>query len=291
MRHFHALFVPAVLLFGITLIAQTVPDTLQAQINETAATQSMKLAQDQVQRINSLVEAGALPRIRLEQAQRNLADAQDATILDRTLYGHVPVQSLTEEMSNEMVDAAQRRVDRQQQRIDEMNKLLDQGIVARNALDPLEEEMNLRRTALNLAHSRAGLITELLAMARAERAAVDPTAAPGTIVNGVEHYEGSGLFDEAKQLAPLEAAFEKTFDKPLPISADGETAVHRALGFDHRGRVDVAVNPEQKEGQWLLGYLKARNIPFYAFTHAIAGKATGAHIHIGPGSTRLQNAD
>ena len=34
-------------------------------------------------------------------------------------------------------------------------------------------------------------------------------------------------------------------------------------------------------------YLKSRQIPYYAFTHAIPGKATAAHIHIGPGSTRL----
>ena len=38
----------------------------------------------------------------------------------------------------------------------------------------------------------------------------------------------------------VEAAYEEHFGKPLPISAMGETAVHRALGFDHRGRVDVA---------------------------------------------------
>jgi hypothetical protein len=37
--------------------------------------------------------------------------------------------------------------------------------------------------------------------------------------------------------------------------------------------------------------LKSRLIPYYAFTHAMAGKATAAHIHIGPGSTRLTSAD
>ena len=291
MRHFDAIVVPVFLLFGVVLGAQTVPDTLTAQIDETAATNSTKLAQDQVQRITTLVEAGALPRVRLEQAQRDLADAQDETVLDRTLYGRVPVQNLPEEMSSQMVAAAQRRVDRQQQRINDANQLVDEGIIAKNSLASLQEEMNLRNMALNLAHSRAELITELMAMARTERGVADPTAEPGKFVRGVEHYEGSGLFNESKQLQPLEAAFQKTFDKPLPISADGETAVHRALGFDHRGRVDVAVNPDQKEGQWLIGYLKARNIPFYAFTHAVPGKATGAHIHIGPGSTRLVNAD
>jgi hypothetical protein len=290
MRHFYALFVTVFFVFTSVLGAQTVPDTITSQIAETAATNSIKVAEDQVQRIGSLVEAGALPRMRLEQAQRDLADAQDEVILDRTLYGRIPVQSLTEEMGNEMVTAAQRRVDRQQQRIEDANKLVDEGIIARNSVSALSDEMNLRTMALNLARSRADLITELMTMARCERAIIDNATAPG-LLGGREHYEGSGLFNEAKQLKPLEAAFEKEFEKPLPISADGETDVHRALGFDHRGRVDVAINPEQKEGQWLMGYLKARKIPFYAFSHAIPGKATGAHIHIGPGSTRLLNAD
>jgi hypothetical protein len=77
----------------------------------------------------------------------------------------------------------------------------------------------------------------------------------------------------------------------LPISAEGETNLHRALGFDHRGRVDVAINPNASEGMWLRHYLQSLKIPYYAFTRAIRGKATAAHIHIGPGSTRLQNAD
>jgi hypothetical protein len=42
---------------------------------------------------------------------------------------------------------------------------------------------------------------------------------------------------------------------------------------------------------WLRRYLQSQKIPYYAFTHAVPGKATGAHIHIGPGSTRLVDAD
>lgn len=292
MRYFYAFFVPVFFVVTQVLGAQTAPDTVPAQVTETAVTNSVKLAEVQVQRIAPLVEMGALPRVRLEQAQRDLADAQDDAILDRTLYGRIPIPSLTEEMGNEMVAAAQRRVDRQQQRIEDANKLVDDGIIARNSVTSLRDEMNLRTMTLDLARSRAELITELMEMARSERAAMDSaSAAPGGFAGGMEHYEGNGLFNEAKQLKPLETAFEEKFEKSLPISADGETDVHRALGFDHRGRVDVSINPEQKEGQWLMGYLKARKIPFYAFTHAIPGKATGAHIHIGPGSTRLVNAD
>jgi hypothetical protein len=92
---------------------------------------------------------------------------------------------------------------------------------------------------------------------------------------------------QPNELKALTLAFEKKFSEPFPISAKGMTAVHRALGLDHTGRVDVAVNPDSPEGIWLREYLDARAIPYYAFRVAMAGKATAPHIHIGPGSTRL----
>ena len=109
-----------------------------------------------------------------------------------------------------------------------------------------------------------------------------PRASPrppsATMAAGYSHRRNSSRFPPA---------YERRFPKPLPVSAMGETAVHRALGFDHRGRVDVALSPDQPEGVWLRQYLEARRIPYFAFWQAVPGKATGAHIHIGPESTRL----
>src|SRR5690242_8540036 len=106
MQYPRALILPAVCAFGwaITpsLKAQTLPTTLTNQISQSAAVKSIQMAEDQLRRINTLVEAGALPRVRLEQAQRDLADAQDAVILDRTLYGKIPIQNLTEAMATDM---------------------------------------------------------------------------------------------------------------------------------------------------------------------------------------------
>jgi len=107
----------------------------------------------------------------------------------------------------------------------------------------------------------------------------------------MEHYEGSATFQQSRDLKPLAVAFKKKFEHPTAISAAGETDLHRALGFDHTGRVDVAINPSDPEGIWLRRYLKSRKIPYYAFTRALPGRATAAHIHIGPGSTRLHSAD
>jgi hypothetical protein len=85
----------------------------------------------------------------------------------------------------------------------------------------------------------------------------------------------------------VEAAFYSRFSKTLPVSAMGETAVHRAMGFDHRDRVDVAIHPDLPEGLWLRQFLMQNQIPYFAFRQAVPGKATGPHIHIGPISSRI----
>jgi len=242
------------------------------------------------------VTSGALPRIRLEQAQEDLEDAKDDAILARTLYGELPVKDVTEQMADEMVAAAQRRADHQQVKVAQMQKLVDDGVTAQSSLTPLLDEMNLRKMNVDLARSRAKLIGELASIARYQQSMQQIQAATTMpfadfMTKGMEHYEGRGVFLESRDLKPLEQAFEKKFDRALPISADGETEFHRSMGFDHRGRVDVAINPQNQEGIWLTRYLRARGIPYYAFTHAMAGKASAAHIHIGPGSTRLHIAD
>jgi len=252
-----------------------------------------------LQRIQQMVRAGILPRVRLQQAQDDLADTQDELILDRTLFSPLSAKDWNEQQADDMLSAAQRRLDREQQRLDNARKLVAGGMAGPATLEPFQIELNTRRTMLDLARSRINLMEEAASLAEFQ-----PPAPPASgedlssdedsgalAVSGMEHYEGDGLFDESRDLPALEAAFAAKFDHPLPISADGETELHRALGFDHRGRVDVALNPSDPEGVWLRQYLKARRIPFYAFTHAFPGRATAAHIHIGPGSTRLHASD
>jgi hypothetical protein len=262
-------------------------------INEAAASnKSVALAELELQRITDLVAAGALPRIRVQQAEDNVADAQDEALLEQTLYGNLPAKGASEDVSQEMIAAAQRRVDRQQARLERAREIVSAGVAAQSYLLPIEQELTTRQTGLDLARLRAQLITELAAAHNIPKIAdvPDPTIGDNDLfAQGMEHYEGDGAFDESRELQPLEWAFESKFAHPLPISAEGETEVHRALGFDHRGRVDVAVVPSQPEGIWLRQYLKLHKIPYYAFAHAIPGKATAAHVHIGPGSTRLSS--
>ena len=271
--------------------AENAADTTVDKANldlSAANNKGVALAEIELRRMTDLVAAGALPRIRVQQAQDDLEDARDEAILQHTLFGDLPPKGQGPEISREMLAAAQRRVDRQEARLAHAREIVLAGVAAQSYLLPIQEELTIRQTSLDLSRLRAHLIAQYaaqksapLVMAHADVDDVDLFA------QGMEHYEGDGAFDESRELAPLEFAFANRFARPLPISAEGETEVHRALGFDHRGRVDVAVDPSQPEGLWLRQYLKIHKIPYYAFTHAIPGKATAAHVHIGPGSTRL----
>jgi hypothetical protein len=258
---------------------------------EPRESQEMQRAAAQAERIRTLVEAGVLPRASLDQAEEELADAQDGRILDRTLYGSLGIEDLTEEQADEMVAAATRRLERQRTRLESAKKLVEEGALPRLSLTPLIEEEDRSRRTLELAVSRAGLLRELAALARAEQA--PPAAAENPLPGGdlaplAERYSGGGPFRPAV-LDQIAHAFEKEFARPLPVSARGQTAVHRSLGFDHGGRLDVAVNPDHPEGQWLRAFLRSMRIPFFAFRGFVPGKSTGPHIHIGPPSEPLRS--
>jgi hypothetical protein len=87
--------------------------------------------------------------------------------------------------------------------------------------------------------------------------------------------------------AGLQEFFSRTFGRPLPVSAFGQTAVHDKLGFDHRNAIDVAVHPDSAEGRAVMDWLRKAGLSFIAFRGAVAGAATGAHIHVGEPSQRL----
>ena len=276
---------------AVSLFAQEPAVSLEALANKR-----VELAEQELSRVRELVEMGALARIKLTESEQNLGDAQDDATLARTLYGNLSAKDLTAQMVEEGLAAAARRVERQQKRLEQAQNLVQQGFIAESALSPIQEELATRQAKLDLARMEGRQLENQAALAKLEESIAQSEEAARSsqqdlVFDGMEHFEGNGEFKEARDLRPIEAAFARKFDKELPISADGETNLHRALGLDHRGRVDVAIAPNTPEGIWLRNYLKSRDIPYYAFTQAMPGKATGAHIHIGPGSTRLSNAD
>jgi hypothetical protein len=252
----------------------------------------LERARNEVERIRVLVEQGTLPKVQLEQAQERLADAEDEAVLARTLYGEVRIADMTPQDAEAMIAAAQRRVDRQAKIVAERQKLLDSGILAKSDVAVSQDELESRRRVLNLAQNRLKLLDDLKQMAENEERLEQAAAAQAnaaSLKNVMIRYEGNGLFD-LSELPTISTEFEKRFHHALPVSALGQTLLHRSMGLDHRNKVDVALNPDEAEGVWLRQLLERLHIPYLAFRSAVSGAATAPHIHIGTGSSRLKLA-
>ncbi len=253
------------------------------------AADRLQRAQENQARIQALVDNGTLPPSLLLQAKEQVADVQDQATLSATLYSETKLQDLTTEQAAAMVEAAERRRDRQARRLAELQTLLEQGIIARAEMANVESELAMRQHVVDLARNRVTLLEELRQMATAEEQRLEHNAHSGTMEASLIRYDGKAAFS-VNDLPAIEKAFELRFHRSLPVSAMGQSLVHQTMGLDHRNRVDVALNPELPEGLWLRQYLEAHKLPYLAFRNAVAGAATGAHIHIGTGSSRLKVA-
>ena len=237
----------------------------------------------EVTRIQGLVETGALAPVQLEKAKETLADAEDTALLNKGIYQ----QDLTEDEADRMVAAADRRFERRKKAYDDAEQMVKSGVAAQISLNTYLQNLDFARKDCDLAETRAKLAREINAMALSEAAlAARLQSAPSEAHRIAQRFDGNGLFNP-QIFARVETAFEGRFGHALPVSANGETAVHRSMGFDHTGKIDVAIHPDGAEGVWLRQYLTANRIPFFAFSQAVPGKATGAHIHLGTMSTRL----
>lgn len=256
---------------------------------EAAEPYAVVRAKEELARVKELAAIGAVSKARLAQAEEKLADARDEETLGRLLYGTIGVEELNENQTKDLISAAERRVARVAKQYQGQAELVKQGVIPKGHLEELERQLADRRLALQLAEGRARIFENLLAMARAEEMSVAPET-PSEMKPLVETYTGSGVLKDA-HLKYIEAAYERQFGKPLPVSARGQTHLHTSLGFDHTGRVDVGVNPDENEGKWLRQQLETLRIPYIVLRAMIPGKSTAPHIHIGPPSQRLKSQD
>ena len=244
---------------------------------------SVLRARMEVDRMKILVENGTVSRARLEKAELELLDKQDEAMITRALFG----KDVNVQQAAETVAAAERRLERRKKTLDEQTKQLAAGLIAQQDLINSRDDVDRAQKDVDWAVARGKLVKQVEFMAAAEADMMNRllTMSPLESRKLMEHYDGKGTFttDDRRR---VESAFLARFARPLPVSADGASSVHRSMGFDHRGRVDVPVNPDAPEGVWLRHYLTANRIPFFAFRMAIAHKATGAHVHMGPASTR-----
>ena len=249
------------------------PSVLRAKIN--------------VEKIRSMVESGTLPRIRLEEAESRLEDVTDEAIYTRAIYG----KDLTPDQAAEVVRATERRVDRRKKAAVKQEQFLAQGIISQSEYKIALDDLERATREYDWAAAREKLVAEVATFAAAELALMKQMEEGAAMPPGarMERFVGKGNFTTA-DYSKVATAFSLRFSHSLPISANGETAVHRSMGFDHSNRIDVAVTPDSIEGQWLRRFLTSNRIPFFAFSGAIAHQATGAHIHMGPPSTRYVQA-
>ena len=231
-------------------------------------------AKADLERARALVGAGALPRNALADAERAYRRAQLLETARRTLLK----TDLSEKEISGMIEAvgALREMARENRR--RGLALVEAGAMPSGNLKQVEEEAAFAEKQYELAQSRAKIVRELAAMARAEQRLPELENEELAFL-----FEGTITFWE-RDLPTIDAVFFEQFGLSLPLSAVGDTEVHRAMGFDHRDRVDVALHPDENEGIFLITLLETWGIPYIAFRSAVPGQATGAHIHIGPRS-------
>ena len=232
-------------------------------------------------RVRALVEAGAMPRAALSDLERDL-EKQRLQKLLRTLAGK---SDLTLEEIPRLLDAAKRLRDLTKDEFEKTLARVDAGALPRNELEPAKEAFDSAQKLLDLAETRGRLAKELADMASAEERLEELEEQDLAF-----SFEGSGGFNEL-DLMDIEAFYYEAFLAPMPISADGDTPLHRSMGLDHSGRLDIAIHPDSDEGLFLTSMLESWGIPFIAFRTAVPGQATGPHIHIGLPSPPLPEVD
>lgn len=230
--------------------------------------------------------AAAVPVVASEPATPSLSELRSRAVRSRAEQ-----LRLTREYKaslERLLAVREHEVRRALEHLDHTRRLADQGIVARNDVQTSERAVAEARARLDATWSEAVVAATLIAKVLADEELAARPLAPGAEQATASLVRYRGRHPWALALVPrLEEFFRRTFQRALPVSAYGQTAVHDKLGFDHRNALDVAVHPDSAEGRALMEWLRRAGLSFIAFRGAVEGAATGAHIHIGEPSPRV----
>ena len=235
----------------------------------------------ELERVENLVRAGALPKRALVEAQTERLKRGYRETLSRTLLS----ETLEKGELRTMLDAADGLVRIAREKLNIVMARVEAGVIPLRHLQVAKDELAGAERQAELANTRADLIRQMERMVMAE--------------TYLEELEGEDLayrfegFDEyeLEMLEEIGDMYRYTFGSSPPVSADGDTDLHRSLGLDHTGRIDVALHPDSDEGLFLTYMLESLGIPYIAFRSAVPGQSTGPHIHVGPPSDRIQTDD
>lgn len=175
-------------------------------------------------------------------------------------------------------------------------ELIDQGLIAKHELDPVENELTqikdkIADTQKKITQADQFIVEIMNLETMAKEQAKKIPQAPGTYFDNLRYirYTGASLHAwSLRDYSKVESFFLAKVGRSLPVSAFGQSETHNRLGFDHSNSFDVALHPDTAEAQMLMSYLRSQGIPFTAFRGPIPGNATGAHIHIGYPSSRFR---
>ncbi len=175
----------------------------------------------------------------------------------------------------------QERHQKRAQRVDVFRSLFQEGLVSRLELSQAEAERASDGETIDRREAELTRVADLIAEIRA----LSSSSSSDEPVMELFPGRATWSLDEVTSLAVF---FERSFGRPLPVSARGQTEIHSSLGLDHRAGLDLALHPGSPEGKAMMTYLRELDIPFIAFGRAVKGGATGAHIHVGPQSARMK---
>lgn len=252
------------MLFAVSLLAQTGESTPAPNDPE-------------IERLRALVEAGVIPPAQLAKAQKDA----DRIRLEARVRRLLQQPDLLPDQTTELLRAAAELQKTEFEALKRQQELISAGAAPPNSLVAFRDRLTFADKQLDLAMTRARLVEEQAQIVSAEGhldELIDEELAIWS--------EGDpGQWDA--DILEIDAMYFAEFGEGLPISAAGSTGLHVSMGFDHTGRYDVAVHPDEFEGLFLMSLLEEWDIPYIAFRSAVPGQATGPHIHIGPPSLRI----
>jgi hypothetical protein len=173
--------------------------------------------------------------------------------------------------------------------VERRKELFASGLVSKRELEESEQALSASQARIESHRGQIAQVDYVIAEALAaeQLARLQPLEVGGYVASGdFMRYSGPANWS-LSDVVKVESFFADRFNRPLPVSAFGQTPVHERLGLGHHNSIDVAAHPDSPEGQALMAYLRSAGISFIAFRHAVPGSATGPHIHIGFPSRRL----
>ena len=197
----------------------------------TAGAQTAE-ADAELNRVRDLVRAGALPRRKLLDAENDRLARGYRETLNRTLLS----DELEPSELPTMLDAARKLQAIAQERFDLALARVEAGVLPARSLEKERDALAAAKRQAELARTRADLVRQRARMVAAE--------------SYLEELEGEELayrfegFNEYEQeaLSEIDEMYYMTFGESPPVSAEGATAMHRAMGLDHTGRIDVVAS-------------------------------------------------